>query len=324
MRKLILLPVVFFLLVMLGATSFFSTITPRTYGDSANKIQFEVTPGESARTIASKLEGVGLIKSSFGFYVTALLSGDAFGLKPGEYEFSSDMSARAIINALVNGPDLEREVVIREGATIYDVDAALADAGVLSRHALIDYAKGSDADLEGYLFPDTYRFYVSSTVTDVVGKMLVNFNQKAAPLLPKDPTEAHDALVIASLIEKEIPLARDRQIVAGIFLKRLHTGMPLQVDATVCYMKEVASGGGDSCLPLTPLDFTKSSPYNTYIVKGLPPQPIGNPGKEAIEAALHPIESPYWFYLSEPGDGQTIFATTLDEHNRNRVKYLTR
>jgi UPF0755 protein len=284
----------------------------------------DIVPGEGALDIADKLEKQGIIRSASAFYFTALLSGEALDLKPGSYDFSPSMSVRSIIRALVNGPDLERQVLIREGENIYDIDAALADAGIIKKGDLLKFAASSNLPIEGYLFPDTYSFFASSTVSDVVNRFLSNFKEKAEPLLPQDPKKAHDILVIASMLEKEVPLKADQEMVAGIIFKRMSVGMPLQIDATVCYMKEIQKKGEGSCTPLVQLDFAKQSPYNTYIVKGLPPQPIGNPGRDAIEAALHPTVSEYWYYLSDPVSRKTVFATTLDEHNQNRVKYLTK
>ena len=121
---------------------------------------------------------------------------------------------------------------------------------------------------------------------------------------------------MASLIEREVPDSDERRIVAGILWKRIENGIPLQVDATICYIK---SG---PCLPITEEDKDRDSLYNTYRYLGLPPAPISNPGADAIEASKNPEDSPYWYYISDPETNQTIFAQTLDEHNRNVVKYL--
>jgi UPF0755 protein len=174
--------------------------------------------------------------------------------------------------------------------------------------------------LEGHLFPDTYQFYTNDTVTDVVREMTSDFNAKAGPLLAAAPTST---LIIASIVQKEVPDQQDQELVAGIVLKRLADGMPLDIDATVCYAKllQSPSSTAQTC-SLSVLDFKIDSPYNTYLNKGLPPGPIGNPGTSAITAALHPQGSPYLYYLSDPATGKTIFAKTLDEQNQNRVKYL--
>ncbi len=177
---------------------------------------------------------------------------------------------------------------------------------------------------EGYLFPDTYRFYVGSDPQLVVQTLLDTFERKAAPILAKQPGAIEKNVIIASLLEKEVTSTEDRRIVAGILKKRLEAGMPLQVDATVCYAKKLISDAipGAPCYPLEPLDFKIDSPYNTYLYKGLPPGPIGNPGLDALTATVQAQASPYWFYLTDPATKRTIFSTTLAEHNVARKRYL--
>jgi UPF0755 protein len=153
---------------------------------------------------------------------------------------------------------------------------------------------------------------------EVIGRLEENFRKKAAPLLALDPGKERENLILASLIEKEVPDSDERRLVAGILKKRLSYEIPLQVDAAFCYIKK------PPCHPITAEDLTIDSPYNTYKYKGLPPGPISNPGEDAIRAVINPMPSDYWFYLSDPETRRTIFARTLDEHRQNRVKYLSR
>ena len=218
-------------------------------------------------------------------------------------------------------------MTIPEGSNLYQIDAILADALVIRRGDLINFATGSAAasgtgavNPEGKLFPDTYRFYPDTDVKDVVQEMLDKFNDKAAPLLAAEGADATSDLIMASIVEKEVSNPDDQKIVAGILWKRISAGMPLQADATVCYaMQQTAPLSAPPC---STLDLKINSPYNTYLYKGLPPGPIGNPGISAIQAAIHPERSPYWFYLSDPKTGKTIFSKTLDEQHQNTVKYL--
>jgi UPF0755 protein len=207
-------------------------------------------------------------------------------------------------------------VTIPEGYTVAEINKKLNDVGVLNGQDL-------PSGIEGYLFPDTYQFFVSSSPDVVLQKFISNFNLKVAPLFSEN-TNIQQTLIVASLIEREIKPAptstpyskSDRAIVSGIIQKRLANNMPLQIDATLCYIKP------EPCLPLTPQDMKVDSPYNTYIHSGLPPTPIDNPGADAIYAALHPVPSSYWFFLSDPKTGVTVFAKTLDQQSQNIVKYL--
>lgn len=220
-------------------------------------------------------------------------------------------------------PAEEKSISIPEGKTVYEINNILQDAGILRAGESL-FSSGQN--LEGYLFPDTYRFFASSTASVVVGKFTQNFKEKGESLLRQDIRNWKRNLILASLVEKEVPNFADRKIVAGILLKRLSVNMPLQVDATLCYTKLYANSDIDSgdkrCYPIIQADKSTDSPYNTYLYNGLPPGPIANPGKEAILAVLEAEETPYWFYLSDPSTGRTIFSRTLEEHNLARRLYL--
>ncbi len=201
-------------------------------------------------------------------------------------------------------------VTIPEGATVGDINKILQEKGVLTEDL--------PQNLEGYLFPDTYEFFAPSNVETVKARFHENFNRKVRSIIPEGANEAdlEEILTKASLIEKEVPDSSERRIAAGIMMKRLKNDMPLQMDASLCYIKN------PPCLPITEQDKSSDSPYNTYLNLGLPPRPIANPGLDAILAVISPVETPYWFYISDPETKKTIFSKTLDEHNNNIVKYL--
>jgi UPF0755 protein len=293
---------------------------------------FEINQGEGFREIAGNLQSVGLIRSSSAFDVLALFGGHALILKSGLYRLSPSMTSPAILKVISGGSAGQVTVTIPEGSNIFEVDTILSKALVIPSGALVrlqasDVA-GGGSGLEGKLFPDTYEFYTNADVKDVMGELIDNFNAKAEPFLAAAGKDAGRDLIIASILEKEVPDQTDQEIVAGIIAKRITANMPLDIDATVCYAKllaENASATGTlatNCSSLTALDFKVKSPYNSYLYGGLPPGPIGNPGLSAITAALHPQSSPYFYYLSDPGTGKTVFARTLDEQTQNRVKYL--
>jgi UPF0755 protein len=307
--------------VVIAAGFFFFGLDPVNAAATSSTIVFQVNSGDGFRKIAQNLYDDRLIRSPVAFDIFSLVDGRAFTLKPGLYKLDPSMDTPQILTAISGGGAGQATVTIPEGSNIYDIDRILSSALVISPGALINTT--STVGLEGHLFPDTYQFYTNTTASDVIREMEGNFNAKAAPLLAPDPANATRTLIIASIVEKEVPDQNDQEIVAGIILKRLTEGIPLDIDATVCYAKLLAqpTSTAQAC-SLTPLDFKIDSPYNTYLYKGLPSGPIGNPGTSAITAALHPQSSPYLYYLSDPATGKTIFAKTLDEQNQNRVKYL--
>ena len=213
-------------------------------------------------------------------------------------------------------------VTIPEGFNVYQIDKALSDALVVRSGDFVAYA--SEHNVEGFLFPDTYQFASGENASSVAQTFVDNFNRKAQPLFASSaaPNEGK-TLILASILEKEVQSAADQHIVAGILEKRLAAGMPLDVDATVCYAKQVKNPTTlVNCASLAPADFKLDSPYNTYLYRGLPPGPIGNPGTSSIEAAQNPKISQYWYYLSDPATGKTIYAATLAGQEANQAKYL--
>ena len=264
------------------------------------------------------------LRSKPVFEALAFADGNAFRMQAGTYRLAPAMSGAAILHELSSGAPAVT-VTIAEGENIYEIDKTLADDGVIQRGDLINFK--SDGELEGKLFPDTYQFFGGSDISVVIQKFLDNFNGKAVPLLPADAKNAEGDLTLASIIQKEAPDAHDQSIIAGIIEKRIADGMRLQVDATVCYAKQIALPSEVvDCSALTRADFTSDSPYNsdynTYLHAGLPPGPIGNPGIAAITAALHPISSSYLYYISDPATGKIYYASTLAEQEANIKKYL--
>lgn len=287
----------------------------------SDAVSFEIQPGRGAKTIAAALEERGIIRSKNALLIYATLAGHVRHFQAGLYELSPSSSAKEIMNMLVNGKGREAIVTIPEGASYFDIDEILAARGIIKKGEFVGQVKMQRRPVEGYLFPDTYRFLLNSSSSDILVKMFANFEEKIRPLLPENGTKADEAIILASILEREVQSEEDRKIVAGILLKRIANDMGLHVDATVCYGKRIRNGGG-SCYPVTVLDTQTDDPYNTYLHAGWPPGPIGNPGIDAVKAALSPVKSPYWYYLSDPVTKKTIYSKTLEEHEENRFKYL--
>ncbi len=281
---------------------------------SVGTVQLSIAKGEGVKEISEQLAAKELVKSAQFFRLYSFFTGKAHKLKPGIYDISPASTTPEIAKQLVSGPANEVEVRIAEGANLAEIDTQLAGFGVILEGALVvvpiadlaaDYSFLTKAKtLEGFLFPDTYRFYYGSDPKLVARTFLDNFNQKVRQRIEDSKKGFQEILTIASMIEKEVPDKDERRLVSGIMYKRLSIDMPLQIDATITY----AEIHGDA--------------YNTYKWYGLPPGPIGNPGLDAIEAALQPKQSNYLYYLSDPATGKTIFAKTFDEHVANKAKYL--
>lgn len=219
-----------------------------------------------------------------------------------------------VINRLTPPEAPKDTVTIPEGWSVREINAFLKSEGVLEEEEL-------RPDLEGYLFPDTYEFFLGSSVEVVEDRFISNLERKLSSLgISLEDENLTEILTLASLIQEEIIDHQEMRVAAGVMVSRMEAGIPLQVDATLCYIKEAR---GKECLPITDADKALDSPYNTYLYRGLPPGPISNPGLDAIKAALNPANSPYLYYISDPRTGRTIFAKTLDEHNQNVIKYLS-
>jgi len=329
--------VLFFLLALgyffYGLQPASANITKQTdvFNQNSNSIQFVIKKGESFKEIGSHLSQDSLIKSISVFKIYSFIVGKAHTFQPGVYTLSGTMSVPQIVDILTAGNTNDVTVTIPEGYTLKDIDETLSAAGVLHVGDLISYDPKNILSqypeiqkvpsFEGILFPDTYRFKLDSSTDEVARIFLDTFMRKVWPLLEKSD-DWYKTLILASFLEREVPNFEDRKVVAGILLKRYALDMPLQVDATVVYAK--CGGAFKSCTTksITKKDTSLSSQYNTYQKLGWTPTPISNPGQVAIQAALTPVKSQYFYYLSRSDTKETIFSKTLDEHNENRAKYL--
>lgn len=300
-NKIMRIKIIIGIAVLMLLTAPFIVYFLSPVGSADTSVNVVLEKGDGLKEIIRKLKDVGLIKSPAAFAVYSVFTGSAHRLKAGAYELGANWNVPQIVNKLVAGPPVDLAITIKEGATVAEIEKELAEAGIIKLGDLHNYpgkpfglAQGKS--LEGFLFPDTYRFFPNSSPDVVVEKFSANFNKKALPLLQKTSRDIYKTLIMASLIEKEVPFQDDRHLVAGILYKRLKIGMALQVDAESW----------------------------TYENAGLPPRPIANPGLGAIIAAVFPRTSPYLYYLSDPITKKTIFAETFEEHKENKFRYLNR
>ncbi|MEK7465195.1 MAG: endolytic transglycosylase MltG [Patescibacteria group bacterium] len=332
LRFLFVLGGILLFIVLVGY--FFYGLQPATSVETLGGeiVHLKITKGEGFKEIAAHLSRESLIRSIGVFKLYAILTGRAQKFQPGAYELSPTMNVPQILDMLSRGGRNEVTVTIPEGSTLKDINDLLTSAGVLEGEATLSgyafekwktvYPYLADAKtLEGFLFPDTYRFKINAPPEDIIERLLSNFDSKAWPII-KDQVDWYDRLVLASILEREVPTFEDRQMVAGILLKRIALKIPLQVDATIGYAK--CGGELKNCKNslVTKNDLSLSSPYNTYQHLGWPPGPISNPGEAALSAAVKPQKSPYLYYLSAAKTKETLFSKTLDEHNTKRARYL--
>ena len=281
-------------------------------------------PGYSTRKIAAELHAAGVIRSEEAFLIWHYFH-RAHSLKAGEYLFEKASAIADIHDRLAHGSIYVHTVVIPEGYTMFDIAQAIEQVGLGTQSDFLRAAREntdliSDLDpdaltLEGYLFPDTYEFTRTQSMRDMVAVMVHHFRQVAHTLgLTSD---IHSTVVMASIVEKETAVPEERAMVAGVYYNRLTRRMALDADPSVIYAELLA---GNYQGALHHADLQLSSPYNTYRYPGLPPGPIGNPGKSSLLAAMRPAGHDYLYFVSD-GKGHHRFARSLEEHNRNVVAF---
>ncbi len=281
-------------------------------------------PGYSTKRIASELKSAGIIRSQDAFLLWHYFHRKN-SLKAGEYLFEQPAAAVDIHGRLVRGDIYFHTVVIPEGYTMFDIARAIEEAGLGTSDDFLRAAKSgssliADLDpdarsLEGYLFPSTYQFTRTQTMQDIVKEMVREFRQVAQQIGLNG--DIHQTVTMASIIEKETASPDERPLVASVYYNRLSKRIALDADPSVIYAELL---DGKYAGALHHADMQVESPYNTYRHAGLPPGPIGNPGKSALEAAMHPATSDYYYFVSD-GNGHHRFAGSLEEHNRNVVAY---
>lgn len=274
--------------------------------------------GQGVAGIAQTLKNENVISSALLFKIYTRLDTDQRPLKAGEYEFAAATPMTEALLMLREGRVYDRKVTFPEGVTSWQVVEILK--------ALPDMAGDIlDVPAEGVLLPQTYHYIKNDDRGELLGKMEAAMGKTISELWPARAeglpiNNESEALVLASIVEKETGVADERKKVAGVFINRLKRGMPLQSDPTVIYgitKGEVQSDGqGPIGRRLLTKDLQEDTPYNTYMNAGLPPTPIANPGRASIEAVLHPEAHDYIYFVAD-GTGGHVFARTLTEHNRN-------
>jgi len=309
------------LVAILVAVVYYVTKVNKPTSFESHEVSFMLEKGWRTRQITNQLYEQKVIGNPTVFLIYTTLHGAGSKIQAGVYALNSNMAIPEIIDVLTAGKVVptDRSITIVEGWTNKQIADYLVARGIIK---IPDEFLQKAKDQQGFLFPDTYKLGQAEGATELVQKMLSNFDKR---VLYKVGT---DQIIMASIIEKEVgrnknvltsddlaAMQNERALVASVFYNRLGIGMPLESDATVNYIT-----GKKDRQPLL-IDTKVKSPYNTYQVRGLPPGPISNPGLGAIEAAITPAKSDYLYFLNKP-DGEAVFAKTLAGHNANKVKYL--
>lgn len=275
-----------------------------------------VEEGSGLLEVAGKLKEDNAIRSTFWFRIAAIVLKGERTMRAGDYYLPEPQNALTIAWRVVRGDHaLERvRITIPEGFNVKKISALFTE----DKFIFFDNKEFEMLAPEGYLFPDTYFIQINATATSTIRLLRDNFIRKIFPVMPeieKSGRTLEEVITMASIIENEANTQEDREIISGILWKRIQMGMPLQVDAAFAYVN------GKTTAELTTEDLAISSPYNTYVNRGLPPTPISNPGLESIYAAVHPTTTPYLYFLTGD-DGKMYYSKTHDEHVEKKQKYL--
>lgn len=304
-------------------------VTPLAPGDESGRTVL-IPSGATLPAIQRILVKEELVADDFRFRLLARLLQVGRRLQAGEYHLARSLSPAQLLFELESGRIVQRSVTIPEGANLKEVATILAADGWVAREEFLRLVRDPDfvhqqmrvaaASLEGYLFPDTYYLTRGMEGREIVAMMVARLRSQLTELGIDEKGKVgqgftlHQVLTLASIVEKETATPSERPLIARVFLNRLNRGMRLQTDPTVIY--GLASFDGN----LTRKDLRTPTPFNTYIIRGLPPGPIANPGRASIEAVLHPAAGAYLYFVSK-NDSTHYFSKTLAEHNRAVRKY---
>ncbi|HZM12379.1 MAG TPA: endolytic transglycosylase MltG [Candidatus Limnocylindrales bacterium] len=315
----------FIVLALLGFALWFywAALSPVNPGETKYVLLY---PGWSTRHIAHTLQREGIIHSAPAFLMVHYAKGEG-SLKAGEYKFDVPATALRVRDRVLRGDVFARTVVVPEGYNLYDIAAVVEQAGLGPAADFVAAAKSDlhmlrDIDpqaksLEGYLFPDTYQFTRIDTVNEIAAAMVHRFRQTAQKIGLLGRPDIHRIVTMASIVEKETAVAEERPLVASVYFNRLDRNMALGADPTVIY---AALLGGRYRGTIYQSDLQFDSPYNTYKYPGLPPGPIANPGAASLQAAMHPAQSDFLYFVSD-NNGHHRFARSAEEHDRNVAAY---
>ncbi|XLQ20291.1 MAG: endolytic transglycosylase MltG [Candidatus Moraniibacteriota bacterium] len=321
--------------IIIVAAIFVNSRTYNTSSQNKEDVIFVVKKGDDVIVIGRELVTQDLIANRFYLYYYMWKNKLRGSIAAGEYNIKPASKIEDIMYKITSGDAViqkkqDIKITFPEGWTVKkmvdrlnenklpgDNFATIAATPSNDIYDKYDFLKKGES-LEGYLYPDTYFFTASASADIIVGKMLDNFSVKVdenhRKLINDSGNNLHDVIILASIVEGEVPIGGDRRLVAGIFQNRLDINMALQSDATIDYIKGIPE------MKHSLADIEIDSPYNTYKYPGLPAGPINNPSVESIEAVMSPTETDYMYFLNNVKTGETVFSRTFDEHISNKYK----
>ena len=293
-------------------------LTPFPIGDKA--IEIEIPKGATFRQAVEILSKDGLMRNKTLFLVIGRMSGMERKIRAGYYSIRGSMSPLSLLRKLRGGQIIEYEIVIVEGDSLWEIGGKLAEKGIIKKEDFIKLSVNKDflyfhdikaPSFEGYLYPDTYKIPKGTDPKEAIGVMINRLREKYSDELRDRASELglseKEVLTLASIIEEEAKVDKERSLISAVYHNRLRKRIPLQADPTSIY------GIDGFRRDITGRDLKRKTPYNTYIIKGLPPGPISSPGIKSITAALYPADVPYIFFVSN-NDGTHRFSVTPREH----------
>ncbi len=331
MKKLFIsLFIVCLVVLALFILNFYSyCITP--YSSTSIDISIDIPEGSSFKKVSSLLTEKNIITKSIRFSILAKLKNAEHKIKTGEYCMTMPMSPHEVLDKLIKGDIITYSVTIPEGSTIFDIAKIMEDSGLgssagtlekMNDPEFIKSLKIEEKSLEGFLFPDTYRFSRKTVPETILRRMAARHNRVVNKEIKKEAAQKgmsiKEVIILASLVEKETARIFEKPLIAAVFLNRLKKRMRLECDPTVIYGIKVENPGFNKRLRTKHLK--KVTPYNTYRIFGLPKGPICNPGLGSIKAVLNPEETEYLYFVSK-NNGTHQFSKTLREHNRAVYEY---
>ena len=330
MVKNILLGALFLSLSLILFVGFLLGFLSAPFHQRPGTVEIKVEQGESFSSVVNRLKDRGVISNGKIFTLWARLRFLDKRIQWGRYRFDLPMAPRKVLNRMVLGKGLFQRVTVAEGLNLMDIASLMEREGLDNRERFLKEAGDpellslfglQETGVEGYLFPDTYHFSPSTSGRDILVAMIKQFEERFTPVMEEQAKriglDRHQVVTLASLIEKETGVDAERPIVSAVFHNRLRDRIPLQSDPTVIYGLKDFTGN------LTRRDLRTPSPYNTYLIRGLPPGPISNPGLASLWAALFPAEVSYLYFVSK-NDGTHFFSETIGEHNQAVNQYQRR